>query len=1135
MATIFRLGTEGAVTHQGWTAVSVYPYNTESRKCITDPNGATMRNEVTSIPSPLARVDVVKNAFAQVVASGKSIKGDTIYHKTVSNTLDVGELFFNFSKYSQSFEIIKWDATHDLDSLGDSDEKEHRLLADALRKYLATDAKTYNFDILQNIYLLNDLEGPDELNIVGATSPATLFMSTANDMSYVGNRIKFGTHAPFGRNCRPLAERDFEYVKMWFLLRKSIEGFATRFEEINDYLSLTYRAISDPAKKRELDSIGDTSGLEPIGDGTASYVEVCGSHVYQRSASMKPATSDFEIRPTRLLEGTLPLVLPVDDEGGNKYASLRYTTDVWGMRNSAPYADPLPIGERTLPNDGAKQPYLTIGDLLEATLLRVDYQWDEKSFFTGNVHPNAGSDQRPRAYLLPLTPTFFRYFTPEDIETILTMEELAAGVKVTLRIPIKGDIRTKYIEYSRRYYNSRTHGENEGRVVNMTADGTICNFQGFIMPLLHFKEEKDALFTVGCISFANLLPALEFGRKGEWLTDVARANRDPDKKDDVAAITYTITGHNFEYIGVTLRGGERSLIVPRLRQQQCNTSFRVAVDVGTSNTHVEICRDKDGASQQLTYSENVSPSTNFFKPTTIQIKGRAVRLDSDLDRFDTRRSFDYLPIRMEKDGEYSFPTPTALIVAKGLDWTAHYPPFAMANAALDYFRRPPFHEETITDIKWGGKPGDDTIFRTYVENLLLTLRNWLLVNDADIKATRLTWFYPLSMTPRRFHGMERAWNDVWHSLFNKQGDTDALTESEAPALYYYNSHASAHDIVSIDIGGGTTDIAISESRRLKLATSFRFAANDLFQNGIAATRRSGIIDFYRDLLHETFKGNESVCSQFLRSDDSPAMAATRFFALKDARVASAFTEEAKDFNRLLAADDDFKIVFIIFYAAIIYHLGLILKLTCRRMPRHIAFSGNGSKTLSVLTPSTADLALFTKKMFALQGVEGAEDGKLELLGLDGQNEPKRTTCMGALIKLEAESAVTREKMVAMRSDGSMFIGNSLTFDQVAEDSAILESVRQSVARFIHLTLDELDSTFSFNDYFGATSQSIDLAREICRADEDVLTYIERGLDICRDNADGNTELGETLFFYPIKGLLANLAERIHKEFKNVQK
>ncbi len=104
----------------------------------------------------------------------------------------------------------------------------HQYLADALRKYMSSDSRTYNFDQLKNIYLLNYLEGPDELNIIGATSPATLFFSNANDLSYV-NDIFFGEDKPFDSEYQPLYKRDFEFVKYLFALRKSIPNLRDFF------------------------------------------------------------------------------------------------------------------------------------------------------------------------------------------------------------------------------------------------------------------------------------------------------------------------------------------------------------------------------------------------------------------------------------------------------------------------------------------------------------------------------------------------------------------------------------------------------------------------------------------------------------------------------------------------------------------------------------------------------------------------------------------------------------------------------------------------------------------------------------------------------------------------------------------
>ena len=61
------------------------------------------------------------------------------------------------------------------------------------------------------------------------------------------------------------------------------------------------------------------------------------------------------------------------------------------------------------------------------------------------------------------------------------------------------------------------------------------------------------------------------------------------------------------------------------------------------------------------------------------------------------------------------------------------------------------------------------------------------------------------------------------------------------------------------------------------------------------------------------------------------------------------------------------------------------------MPRHISFSGNGSKTLNIISTQKADLTRFTQAIFTLLNVKGS-DGKLELLGLEKDSSPKLATC-----------------------------------------------------------------------------------------------------------------------------------------------
>ena len=103
MSKIFRLYKEGKSTHEDWNADPSFPYNSNNRDTIEDPDGASAKNEITSIPSPFARIDLIKTAFKEVCKCNRrmhkiDLDGNSIYHKMVSDTLDVAEIFFNIDR-----------------------------------------------------------------------------------------------------------------------------------------------------------------------------------------------------------------------------------------------------------------------------------------------------------------------------------------------------------------------------------------------------------------------------------------------------------------------------------------------------------------------------------------------------------------------------------------------------------------------------------------------------------------------------------------------------------------------------------------------------------------------------------------------------------------------------------------------------------------------------------------------------------------------------------------------------------------------------------------------------------------------------------------------------------------------------
>src|SRR5574344_945080 len=201
MSKVCRLDREGTTTFQGWNESPAFPYNSNARDTIEDPDGASAKNEITSIPSPFARIDLVKTAFKEVCRRAsrdvREFEGSTISHKMVSDSLDVGDFFFNIDKFKDKIEIITWDPSVMSDALKNDQNASHYYVADALQKYLVSDAQTYNFNQLKNIYLLNYTNGPDELNIIGSTSPATLFFSGANSLEYIHDIFFANNDRPF--------------------------------------------------------------------------------------------------------------------------------------------------------------------------------------------------------------------------------------------------------------------------------------------------------------------------------------------------------------------------------------------------------------------------------------------------------------------------------------------------------------------------------------------------------------------------------------------------------------------------------------------------------------------------------------------------------------------------------------------------------------------------------------------------------------------------------------------------------------------------------------------------------------------------------------------------------------------------
>lgn len=1113
MSKIFRLG-DGSNTYTNWNESPSFPYNSNNRKKIQDPDGATAKKEITSIPSPFARIDLVKNAFREVCDSN-SLDGQTIFHKMVSDAFDIGEIFFNIDRFNDKVEVITWNPSNSIKELLNSSRDGHKHLGDTLQKYLQSDAKAYNFASMKNIYILNYKKGRKELNVIGATSPATLFFSNANDLSYLSDELSFEKDKPFDSVYNPLYKRDAQYVKALFLYRKCFPGFASVFPELDDYFELTFQNLSQDLREeiRNLD-VNDAGNFDSISvsqGAQSDIVEVLGQKLYKLNGTTSIENSDFLIDSSKCNEEIL--VLPIDR--GNTYSDLVYVTEKWGDQKYAEPYDERDIADRTLPSRGDKQPYLTISDFLEPQIIRVPYLLNEEEYFTAHCRKNG----EEATFLLPLKPLFFKYFSVEDIinDKLITVTTISkSSADVTLRIPIRSKKQRKFVEYTRSYYDSGSdpdEANNKGAVCEM-------KISGFVMPNVRFMRPDEAIYKVGLVMMSSNRFKLSFYNGDQVIRNITPAVRQGESELAKNEI-YTIAKTNFDFIRVSANTSANSIIVPRFKNQTINNDFKFAVDLGTSNTHIEV--SKNGKESEA-YGYLKSPVSKFFIQTFDDHGGpKNLQIENNI------MEKDLLPTLVGNGSDFRFPSRTILSCAKSIDWSANLNSFEMHNIPLTYGKRVELsYNDYQYDIKWGTEEKDKAMLRCYVEDLLFMLRTKVVTEGGDLAKTKLTWFFPISMPGGRKQKLARIWNEKFAEFFpGSANGIEPMSESYAPVLHYRNENTTVSNLINVDIGGGTTDVAYFVDKELSFVTSFKFAANDIFQDAYAKdTVHNGIVDAYKDKIKAVLESNSidpavrDVLSIF-DSDNNrhPANMASFLFSLRDNQNLKNVNKNKIDFNELLQDDEQFKIVFVIFYTAIIYHIAQIVKLQQLPLPRHISLSGNGSKVIKIISTDSSILSSYTKKIFEIVTGQSYGSNPLGIIGLDKEGS-KESTCKGGILGSEPEGNI--EKQVILKSTGDELLSD-VVFGSV--DEAYKNTVENSAEKFFCFFFD-LCSKYNMKDNFGITNNSISTAKMYCN--QDIATFINRGLDIQRRDYEDSDPLRETLFFYPLKGFLSNLINNLNE-------
>lgn len=1121
MAKVFRFHNEGQVSDWGKSKLQEKHIDQ-----IKDPNGASASKEITSIPSPFARIDLVKTAFREVNKSG-DLSGNSIYHKMVSDALDIGQIFFNAEKYANDIEIITWDVNNDLNNLLASNNPQHQTLGKSLELYLNQDGQgkdVYNFGSLRQLYLLNYLKGPNPLNIIGGTSPATLFFTSANKFDLKG--FEEEGDKMLDNKYRPLHMRDPEYIKYIYALQKSKEDFSKLLPEFDSYLTFVYKNLDDNllTEIRTFDStsLNQYPDLNIGGGGT--IVKILDINLKKA----KPKTnliqkSDFIINAERSVANNLPLVLP--NTKFNK--ALTYINSPWDENTLAPHVDVKPPEYRKLPVTGDNYPYLTISDLLEPVIIKTEFPVDKNYFLDGGYK---SEEDEKKGFLLPIKPLYFKYFTTDSLtqsingEKRFELKALTGGyVEAILRIPVQKDHHITF----RRTYNNPVNQAHKPEYDERANKGAIIEnrINLGITPFYKFPKNINPEYNIAFYD-ADRNPLLEnnkyhlqfYNSKGQSLnlnSPVQRRKKEDENLDMWAYVLKT----NFTYLQLK-HNYARGVLIPQFEKLHPGISkFSFAIDFGTTNTHVEY-KINDGQSVpfELDYSEKWH-------------SGQLINSSKFDEAYLKRAKDDLLPEEIGNDSAtgYNLPQRTAVAYHKSTNFLKEV--ISMGNVTIPFkYEKASFdlYTEVKTNLKWNSDDNGQLLMKMFFEQLIKMIRNKILLNNGNPSETEIIWSYPASMSTGRLNQIEAELKNTIKSYIGSV-KVEKVCESLTPYYYYvYEEGKSAlvRPTVSIDIGGGTSDVAIYENNIPVLFTSYKFAGDAIFgDNYNRNIKINGFVQKYYEEFSKILDANEPALKGIIlsikeRNNSNDAINA--LFSLDENKQLLSKKLNISFLDKL-RNDDDFKVIFLIFFMAHVFHIAKIFKAKDLQVPAQFAFSGTASKLLTILDASDEKHILkdLIKRTFSFV-LKKEELPDMEILWA---SNPKELSSKGSLHINQGQNINVKEiKEVLIAEDEILSSNPNLTYDSLnGSETRALKEYDEFLTFFF-----QLNKEISFKDLFEIENKTLDLVHELLNSKKE--NHLKVGIEekIKENGNNPNSKIDETLFFYPLTGSLGELAYTLYK-------
>lgn len=1122
MAKKFRLFEGEDLTH--WQ-VRAGDYNANIIKSIQGGDIDKAKNFPTSIPSPFARLDLFRAAFAAFENPEINLDGDSNNHRIIGECLDLLELLYNYDNIKDRLKVVVWDKSVDLPKLEQSNSAGHQLLAKTLKLFLNQDNSAFHFEQFNRFYIFF-WDG----FILGGTSPKSMVFTTANSKEFA--KISVEEDVLFNGNSKPLYQRNKDFIKYVHSLFLANDVLKKNMNEFQNYVrkNLEHIQRTDLSFFKELDALDANS----IND----FVEISHETIYLEVFNVAlrkikkedlvekiAKESEFLLHSTKLIQGLIPMILVENSHLGH----LNYlnNTTKWDVNLRVP-TNKLRIEDRELPGKAIKYPYFTTHDFLASEIYELPYDINRNQFFDGNYVNETSKSSI--GYLLPLTPLFFEYFSESDLWTkkfggfpMIEIIKRNSFVQVVLRISINHG--KNYVELIKKYVTDDAN-EKQGIIKS-------CGKYVSIYPFI--KTNDNPNFYVQIIDEdRNDLPdhlqlQVKYDLNQPKYTSLKSKN---GKNGSFYNTVFQQVNSNFRTIYLKQADSiEGNYLIPKWQEaNQSGNKFTFSLDFGTSNSHIE-------------YSINGERP----RPLNFSVENNGYGFSFDVNKVIGKEvgeiiDFEFFPRAMNQDFAVNFPIRTTIFDYGNFN-PVDYKSILDYNIGLFYEKTPLMKSndsKARTNLKWQNEGVNDLEQKAWVasflEQLIIMCKTRILIDGGNISSTNFVWTYPLSYGSHQINEISVQMENFIQKHFGNLVKIEPICESIAP-FYSMTSEGkllgNSSNILSLDIGGGTVDSVVYQNNEVRNISSMIFGANYLYGNGYIKSIRSNkfyeLSEEFANTIPEQFSKFYPIKDEIVQRDKIEDIIAFYYSLENQIELRG---KQNVSFSQFLSNKHEIRLVYLFYLSSILYFNLISMRALKMDAPTKILFSGNGSKFLDQLDLNKRKIGIKEFTISLVKKIFEIHDNKLNLEIYTHEN-PKELTAKGAISIIDHEHDLLDKFSIRnINKTFSTYLGdanqtfisaqNPILYSELNSEN--LNSIIEQYKYFVDFFLNQ--NEVDVKDLFAI---KIDLKKKfesVLLNENKAKEFLEAGLSYRRKQVSENERISDPLFFYIIRGMLGEIMQNI---------